>query len=54
MMLYELLRLAEETDQERRMELQSTRLGARRLRARQRAERRTEDALMEMAWSRLC
>jgi len=54
MMMLELMRLTQETDEERRMELQTMRMGARRLRARQREERRIEEALMELAWSRLC
>lgn len=54
MMMLELMRLTQETDQERRMEFQSQRMGARRLRARQREQRRMEEALMELAWSRLC
>ncbi|WP_017608272.1 hypothetical protein [Nocardiopsis xinjiangensis] len=54
MMMLELMRLTRETDEERRTELQTMKMGARRLRARQRQERRIEEALMELAWSRLC
>ncbi|GHD18488.1 hypothetical protein GCM10007147_08740 [Nocardiopsis kunsanensis] len=53
-MMLELMRLVQENDEERRLELQAQRMGARRLRARRREQRRTEEALMELAWSRLC
>ncbi|MFD3685173.1 hypothetical protein ACFWTE_10195 [Nocardiopsis sp. NPDC058631] len=53
MMLLELLRVAEQTDIETR-EMQNRRLTARVVRARQREERRAEQALMDLAWSRLC
>ncbi|WP_157982373.1 hypothetical protein [Nocardiopsis sp. FIRDI 009] len=53
MLIQEIMRVVEsaEVDPRRREDL---RLGARQLRARQRQERRLEEALMEVAWSRLC
>ncbi|MFI6574481.1 hypothetical protein ACIBFB_01680 [Nocardiopsis sp. NPDC050513] len=53
MLLQELMRVVEGTDVEPR-DRENLRLGARQLRARQRQERRLEEALMEIAWSRLC
>lgn len=53
MMILELLARTNENDTENR-ERQGVRLTARQMRARQREQRRAEDALMEIAWSRLC
>ncbi|WP_158070368.1 hypothetical protein [Nocardiopsis sp. CNR-923] len=53
MMMQELMRVVESMDVEPR-DRENLRLGARQLRARQRQERRLEEALMEIAWSRLC
>ncbi|MFD6095967.1 hypothetical protein ACFVWN_15915 [Nocardiopsis flavescens] len=53
MMILELLDRTNENDTENR-ERQGVRLTARQMRARQREQRRAEDALMEIAWSRLC
>jgi hypothetical protein len=53
MMILELLDLTNEKSTETR-ERQGIRLTAREMRARQREQRRAEDALMEIAWSRLC
>ncbi|WP_197285892.1 hypothetical protein [Nocardiopsis sp. NRRL B-16309] len=55
-MLQELIRMSD-TDRSvepSEREREERRLGARRLRASQRAERRLEEGLMEIAWSRLC
>ncbi|MGW5878526.1 hypothetical protein ACWFMI_18440 [Nocardiopsis terrae] len=52
-MMQELMQMMERSDEEPR-ERQIRRLGARQLRARQREERRAEQAIMEIAWSRLC
>ncbi|HJE59748.1 MAG TPA: hypothetical protein K8V84_14765 [Nocardiopsis listeri] len=52
-MMQELMRMVERTEQEPH-EHQLRRIGARQLRARQREERRAEEAIMEIAWSRLC
>jgi hypothetical protein len=52
-MMQELMRMVERADEEPR-ERQTRRLDARQLRAQQREERRAEQAIMEIAWSRLC
>lgn len=52
-MMQELMRMVERTEEEPRERLRR-RIGARHLRARQREERRAEEAIMEIAWSRLC
>ncbi|MDE3721074.1 hypothetical protein PWG71_06715 [Nocardiopsis sp. N85] len=53
MMILEILTVAKEMDIETR-ERQGRRLTAREMRARQREQRRAENAIMEIAWSRLC
>ncbi|MDT0331593.1 hypothetical protein [Nocardiopsis lambiniae] len=53
MMILEILTVAKEMDTESR-EHQGRRLTAREMRARQREQRRAENAIMEIAWSRLC
>ena len=52
-MMQELMQMVERPVAEPK-ERQVRRLGARQLRARQREERRAEQAIMEIAWSRLC
>lgn len=52
-MMQELMQLTGRTDVEPK-ERQERRLGARQLRARQREDRRAQQALMEIAWCRLC
>ncbi|CAL9540101.1 hypothetical protein SUDANB121_04237 [Nocardiopsis dassonvillei] len=53
MMILELLDMTNEKNADSR-ERQGVRLTARQMRARQREQRRAEEALMEIAWSRLC
>lgn len=52
-MMQELMRMVERSEEEPR-DRQLRRISARHLRARQREQRRTEAAIMEIAWSRLC